>query len=313
MSGWDGTAMLLAVERAAGGGLLASALLFGFRHGIDWDHIAAITDIAGSQPDRRRSILFGSIYALGHALVVFLIGTAAIVLGERLPDSVDDVMTRIVGITLILLGIYVVVGLVRHGREFRMRSRWMLVFSGVRSLSRKLREARYDDPTADPSLDHLHAGEPVHVHVSADTSPSVAVAGDIRVSDWHHGHHGRPGHHHHKHPEPEDQLMQYGRATAFGVGMIHGVGAETPTQLLIFLTAAGAGGRLAGELVLVAFIVGLLVSNTVITVGSAFGFLRASRNWTLYLIVALLTALFSTVIGLLFLFGKDTLPALFGG
>jgi hypothetical protein len=107
--------------------------------------------------------------------------------------------------------------------------------------------------------------------------------------------------------------MQYGRATAFGVGMIHGVGAETPTQLLIFLTAAGAGGRLAGELVLVAFIVGLLVSNSLITVGSAFGFLRASRNWTLYLIVALLTALFSTVIGLLFLFGKDTLPALFGG
>jgi hypothetical protein len=313
MSGWNGTAMLLAVERAAGGGLLASALLFGFRHGIDWDHIAAITDIAGSQPDRRRSILFGSIYALGHALVVFLVGTAAIVLGEQLPDSVDHVMTRIVGITLILLGIYVVVGLVRHGREFRMRSRWMLVFSGVRSLSRKLREARYDDPTADPSLEHLHAGEPVHVHGSADGSPSVAVACDILVSDWHHGHHGRPGHHHHKHPEPEDQLMQYGRATAFGVGMIHGVGAETPTQLLIFLTAAGAGGRLAGELVLVAFIVGLLVSNTVITVGSAFGFLRASRNWTLYLIVALLTALFSTVIGLLFLFGKDTLPALFGG
>jgi cytochrome c biogenesis protein CcdA len=289
-----------------------AAFLFGFRHGIDWDHIAAITDIAGSQVDRRRSILFGSIYALGHALVVFLIGTAAIVLGERLPHSVDDVMTRIVGVTLILLGIYVVVGLVKHGREFRMRSRWMLIFSGVRSLSRKLREADGDDSAADPSPDHPHEGEPVHVHVGAGGSSSVAVAGDIRVSDWHHGHHGRPGHHHHKHPEPEDQLMQYGRATAFGVGMIHGVGAETPTQLLIFLTAAGAGGRLAGELVLAAFIAGLLVSNTLITVGSAFGFLRASRNWTVYLIVALLTALFSTVIGVLFLFGKGTLPALFG-
>ena len=35
-------------------------------------------------------------------------------------------MERIVGFTLILLGIYVLVGLVRHGREFRMRSRWML-------------------------------------------------------------------------------------------------------------------------------------------------------------------------------------------
>ncbi len=306
-----GTVALLALARAFGGGLLVSAFLFGFRHGIDWDHIAAITDIAGSQDDRRRSILFGSIYALGHALVVFLIGTAAILLGERLPDSVDGVMTRIVGVTLILLGIYVVVGLVKHGREFRMRSRWMLIFSGVRSLSRRLRGA---GAATDPSSDHPHEGEPVHVHAGSDSSLSVAVAEDIPVSDWHHGHHGRPGHHHHKHPEPGDPLMQYGRATAFGVGMIHGVGAETPTQLLIFLTAAGAGGRLAGELVMATFIAGLLVSNTLITVGSAVGFLRASKNWTVYLIVALLTALFSTVIGVLFLLGKDSLlPGLFGG
>ncbi|MDP9328520.1 MAG: hypothetical protein M3P10_09950 [Actinomycetota bacterium] len=306
--------MLLAIERAFGGGLLVSAFLFGFRHGIDWDHIAAITDIAGSQEDRHRSILLGSIYALGHALVVFLIGTAAIVLGERLPDSVDGVMTRIVGATLILLGIYVVVGLVQHGREFRMRSRWMLIFSAVRSLSRKLRGARAAGAAQGGSPDHLHEAEPVHVHSASDSSLSLAVAEDIPVSDWHHGHHGRPGHHHHKHPEPDEQLMQYGRGTAFGVGMIHGVGAETPTQLLIFLTAAGAGGRLAGELVLATFITGLLVSNTLITVGSAVGFLRASRNWTVYLIVALLTALFSTVIGTLFLLGKETLlPGLFGG
>jgi cytochrome c biogenesis protein CcdA len=306
--------MLLAIERAFGGGLLVSAFLFGFRHGIDWDHIAAITDIAGSQEDRHRSILFGSIYALGHALVVFLIGTAAIVLGERLPDSVDGVMTRIVGATLILLGIYVVVGLVQHGREFRMRSRWMLIFSAVRSLSRKLRGPRAAGAAPGGSPDHLHEVEPVHVHSASDSSLSLAVAEDIPVSDWHHGHHGRPGHHHHKHPEPDEQLMQYGRGTAFGVGMIHGVGAETPTQLLIFLTAAGAGGRLAGELVLATFIAGLLVSNTLITVGSAVGFLRASRNWTVYLIVALLTALFSTVIGTLFLLGKETLlPGLFGG
>ncbi|MEO8292337.1 MAG: hypothetical protein ABI635_04290 [Actinomycetota bacterium] len=308
------TATLLAATGAFGAGLLGSAFLFGFRHGIDWDHIAAITDITGTQEDRGRSILFGSVYAAGHALVVFLIGTAAILLGQRLPESVDGVMTRIVGVTLILLGISVVVGLVKHGREFRMRSRWMLVFSGVRSTVRRLRAARSSVSDTEPPPDHRHDAEPVHVHTVEDTSVSVAVAEDIPVSEWHHGHHGRPGHHHHKHPEPDDQLMQYGRATAFGVGMIHGVGAETPTQLLIFLTAAGAGGRLAGELVLATFIAGLLVSNTLITVGSAMGFLRASRNWPVYLVVALLTALFSTVIGTLFLLGKDTLlPGLFGG
>ena len=36
-------------------GLLLTAFAFGFGHGIDWDHIAALTDITGSQAEPRRS------------------------------------------------------------------------------------------------------------------------------------------------------------------------------------------------------------------------------------------------------------------
>lgn len=306
---------MIAAGRAAetfGLGVILSAFFFGFRHGIDWDHIAAITDITGTQDSRGKAMFFGTLYALGHALVVFLIGTFAIVLGEQLPSGVDSVMERIVGFTLILLGIYVFAGLIRHGREFRMRSRWMLIFSGVRNLSRRARRRGLSDAERDHEL------QPVHVHTDGmgeeEGSLSLSVAEDIPVSDWHHGHHGHPGHHHHKHPEPDDAFMNYGRATAFVVGMVHGVGAETPTQLLIFLTAAGAGGRVTGEVVLGAFIVGLLTSNSLITFGSATGFLKASENWQIYAAVAILTATFSLVIGSLFLFGKGTLlPALFGG
>jgi len=108
--------------------------------------------------------------------------------------------------------------------------------------------------------------------------------------------------------------MNYGRASAFVVGMIHGVGAETPTQLVIFLAAAGAGGRAVGEVVLAAFIVGLLTSNSLITLGSAVGFLKASENWKVYVSVAIVTACFSLIIGSLFLLGKGSiLPAIFGG
>ncbi len=66
-------------------GVLVSAALFGFRHGIDWDHIAAITDITSSQEERRQALLFGTLYALGHALVVFALGVVAIVVGKELP------------------------------------------------------------------------------------------------------------------------------------------------------------------------------------------------------------------------------------
>jgi high-affinity nickel-transport protein len=295
--------MVAVAGEAFGVGIVVSAFLFGFRHGIDWDHIAAITDITSSQEHRRDSIVFGTIYALGHALVVFLIGTAAVVLGDGLPDSVDTVMERIVGVTLVILGIYVFVALVRHGREFRMRSRWMLIFAGARKLYRRARAARADG----------HELEPVHRHLDGEAT-SVAVAEDIPVSEWHHGHHGRPGHHHHKHPEPEDDaFMNYGRGTAFGVGMIHGVGAETPTQLVIFLTAAGAGGPLLGELLLATFLLGLLASNSLITLGSAYGYMGASRNWRLYVTVAVLTAVFSLVIGTLFILGKGSLLPVLGG
>jgi len=42
-------------------GVLVTAFGFGFRHGIDWDHIAALTDITGSQPTRRRSMQFATL------------------------------------------------------------------------------------------------------------------------------------------------------------------------------------------------------------------------------------------------------------
>ena len=281
---------------AAGGfsfGLLGSALLFGLRHGIDWDHIAAITDITSSQEDRRSSLVFGTLYALGHALVVFALGVLAIIAGDRLPSGVDDVMTRIVGVTLLVLGVYVIVSLVRHGRDFRLRSRWMLIFAGVRKAARWTRRTRTAARVGAPPAEGSQETEP---------------------QSWHHGHHGRPGHHHHDKPEDDDLFVNYGRGTAFGVGMIHGVGAETPTQVLIFLAAAGAGGASLGLLVLASFIAGLLVSNSVITVGSAMGFLQASRNFAVYASVAVVTAAFSLIVGTLFVLGKDSvLPAFFGG
>jgi len=295
---------------AFGLGVLISAFLFGFRHGIDWDHIAAITDITSSQENNRASILFGTLYALGHALVVFLIGSAAILLGAKLPPGVDPIMERIVGFTLVILGVFVFASLIKHGREFRMRSRWMLIFSGIRTAYRRTRSAVGRSSGVSP--EHAHGDlDPIHLHNYEGMA--VAVADDLPVSECHHGHHGRPGHHHHKHPEP-DAFMEYGRGTAFVVGMVHGIGAETPTQIVIFLTAVTVGGKAAGEAVLVAFLVGLLTSNTMITFGSTFGFLRASKNWKIYVTVAILTGTFSLVIGLLFLSGEGrVLPVLFGG
>jgi ABC-type nickel/cobalt efflux system permease component RcnA len=301
---------------ASGGfglGLLVAGFWFGFRHGIDFDHIAAITDITASQEERRRALLFGTLYALGHALVVLVLGVLAIAAGDRLPAGVDDAMTRVVGATLLLLGGYVVFSLIRHGRDFRLRSRWMLVFSGIRRGASWARDRARSRRVPAPVGGQPGGGEQRDQGSDAPRLGSRVEGSASEPFLWHHGHHGRPGHHHHQRPHRDDPSLTYGRATAFGVGMIHGVGAETPTQVLIFLAAAGAGGVGAGILTLMAFIAGLLASNSLITLGSAFGFLRASSNFAVYAAVAVLTAGFSLVLGTIFVLNRaDVLPPLFG-
>jgi high-affinity nickel permease len=80
-------------------GLLLTTFGFGLRHGIDWDHIGALTDITSSQDQPNRSIWFATLYALGHALVVSILGLVAIVLAAQLPSGIDTVMERFVRAT----------------------------------------------------------------------------------------------------------------------------------------------------------------------------------------------------------------------
>jgi high-affinity nickel-transport protein len=217
--------------------------------------------------EQRHAIGLASLYALGHASVVLVLGVLALTLGAVLPDWVDPILEKVVGVTLLLLGAWVLYSVVQYVRgkgEFRMRSRWMLVFDLARN-----------------GWDALQA----------------------RI----HGHEHRPSAH----------STQYGPRTAFGVGMIHGIGAETGSQALLLAGIAGVTGT-TGIVILLAFVVGLLISNTLVAVVSASGFIGAQRMRTVYVIVGAFAGVASLVIGALFVFGLGTaLPdlqqILFGG
>jgi high-affinity nickel-transport protein len=287
-------------------GLIATTYWFGVRHGFDWDHIAAISDITSSQETTRRSMVFSTLYALGHGAVVFALGVVAIVAGDYLPDSVDAAMERVVGVTLLVLGAYVIYSLIRHGRDFRMRSRWMLMFSGVARTAQWLRRHR---PGAVVEVEHDHAHRAGHGHDDPSRSPEADHAAEAVAVRTTHSH---P--HRHVGTVPQDPFVTYGRATSVGVGMLHGVGAETPTQVLLFLTAAQAGGTVAGVFLLLVFVAGLLTSNTVVAVMSTYGYLNATRRFAVYATVAMITAAFSLALGALFLLGEGSvLPAIFAG
>lgn len=317
---------LAAIAQDAGAlGLISTALALGIRHGFDWDHLAAITDVTsttatadaaeldheavhehaaehalehdhghggrpeleahvvstdeGSAPhlhdphphdatgasrfrtEQGRALLLGSLYALGHAAVVAILGTLALLFGAVLPDWVDGVMGPIVGATLVLLGIWVFISLyqyARHGREFRLRSRWMLVFDSVRYAWRRF-QAR------------LHG---------------------------------------HEHVDPME-MSSYGMRTAFGVGLIHGVGAETGTQVLLIAAIGGASSQGLGIPMMLAFIVGLLISNSIVVFITATGFIASRIRERVYVVIGVIAGTFSLVIGVVFLLGLDaTLPSI---
>jgi high-affinity nickel-transport protein len=298
---------------AVGLGVLLTGLFLGIRHGIDWDHIAAITDITSTTASARiaeaahtvqhssltghshghggalevrahdagpgsatlapamgvgnslqrtgllagqaDAIRLGTLYALGHAVVVIALGLAALSFGALLPDWLDPLMGRVVGVTLLALGLWVMYSIYRYaraGETFRLRSRWMLVFDGVRY-------------------------------------------GWRRFQAWFHGH---------EHVEPLE-MSSYGARTSFGVGMIHGIGAETGSQVLLIAAVGGASSAGLGVPMLLAFVVGLLISNFVIVLISSVGFVSSQARERIYVAFGAVAGVFSLAVGAVFLLGLE--------
>jgi high-affinity nickel-transport protein len=336
---------LPALSVTGSAGIISAALALGFRHGIDWDHIAAITDITSTASDgasvedeeqwlmrepglmltdeshhtlahgskaatasgavlvgddvrqaagaglppylhsheptnghgpaqnghrngvsafverQRPALVLGTMYAIGHGSVVFALGLLAILARGVLPDWIDPIMERIVGVTLVFLAVYLFYSLFRFFRgqgEFKMRSRWMIVFAGVRNVYERVRAKVFGRPRQ-------------HVHTS----------------------------------------QSYGVRTAVGIGMIHGVGAETGTQALVIATAVGADNQVLGVVALCAFLVGLLISNSMVTVISSMGFVSSRQRQWVYVGAGLFAAVFSLLVGIFFILrSADALPDL---
>ena len=275
-------------------GLVATAFALGFRHGFDWDHLAALSDIAASQQSRRRSMMLATLYALGHAAVAFAIGAAVILASARLPESVGDVMERLVGVTLVALGIWVIVSTLRNGRSTRMPSRGALLVGGFR----RLRPPR-PEPVV---IEHEHE-HPVGEHHAHELEHEPVAVRRTTVIPRHSHRHRHVG------ALPDDPLPAYGGGVAVGVGAVHGIGFETPTQALVFVTAAGAGSRVAGLLVLACFLAGLLAANTVVAMASTFGLTGAGSRARLYTVASLVAAVAGLALGLLYVFGMgDVMP-----
>ncbi len=242
---------------------LLSAAVLGFRHGLDYDHIAAITDISSVQAKARDAMRYGLLYVTGHATTVAVLGSMAVLFRIGLPPASDRWAERLVGITLLVLGIYVLATFFRPSihRHDRPRTRITLLINGALWVYWR--------------LERIFGGTRVE-------APQVFKDG-------------------------------YSTKSTFLVGVIHGLGAETPTQILLFLMAAHLGGTGVGLLGLLMFIIGLIAMNTIMCASAAGLFSATVASPNALRALSLLTSAYSIVVGAIFLLGSsDKLPSLTG-
>nr|MDP9498074.1 hypothetical protein [Actinomycetota bacterium] len=112
---------------------------------------------------------------------------------------------------------------------------------------------------------------------------------------------------------PPGDLSDVDRRGAFLVGLLHGTGAETPTQVVLFASAGASGSRTAAAVILVAFVAGLVVADLAIAFAWLSGLVGARRAPRVHITLGLVTGLASLVLGGLILTGhSEVVPPLTG-
>ena len=300
-------------------GLIATALALGIRHGFDWDHLAAITDVTSTtataeHAEQHHEAEHAQAPRHDHAHG----GTAEVIAHDHetnverphaapAPRVVDEQKRALLLGTLYALGhAAVVAGLGLLALLFgAILPDWVdtvmgpvvgatLVFLGVWVFVSLYQYAR-------------------HGHAFRLRSRWMLVFDSARYG-WRRF---QARLHGHEHVDPME-MSSYGVRTAFGVGMIHGVGAETGTQVLLIAAIGGAQSQGLGIPMMLAFILGLLISNSIVVLITATGFIASRIRQRLYVAIGVVAGTFSLVIGVVFLFGLDAqLPSLeawlFGG
>ncbi len=92
---------------------LLTAMAAGFAHALEADHMAAVTTFVSKRPRPIAALGFGVRWGLGHSLALLIAGGALILLGLQVPEDVALALEFGVGIMLVGLGGWVLLGLAR--------------------------------------------------------------------------------------------------------------------------------------------------------------------------------------------------------
>jgi high-affinity nickel-transport protein len=215
--------------------------------------MVAITDVTNVQIRKKHAISLTLFYSLGHALTVIAIGVSIILLGITIPQILDEIFGKAVGITLVILGMYIIYHLAKKGqKEFRAATRFTIIANSI-----------------------FYAYSKLGSRLLGRTVPQRKI--------FENG---------------------YGQHSSFIVGMIHGIGAESPTQLAVFAMSLGLG-IILGVTALLVFVSGIIISNLVFGIMVSTGFSQSLKSYKIYKYASIASAAASLIVGSLMIAGFD--------
>ncbi|CAN5773303.1 hydantoin utilization protein A [soil metagenome] len=99
----------------------ATALIAGFAHALEPDHMAAVTTFVSRHPPPREALAFGVRWGLGHSAAILGVGLVLILLRLQIPEVVVRGLEFGVGGMLLALGLWLLWTLL-HGRAHELVS-----------------------------------------------------------------------------------------------------------------------------------------------------------------------------------------------
>lgn len=217
------------------------AVFIGMRHGIDGDHVAAIADMVGSEQRKKKQLTLGVMYAIGHGMIVMVIGVLFIYIGLQLPEATKQILEMLVSFTLILLGVFIIWSIFQQKKDYEYKSRLRIVVEFFHNLTNKVTSGTKLNPLSPTKL---------------------------------------------------------GAIGAFIIGILHGIGVESPTQIAIISNAMGLDNITVALIQLTLFVIGLLVATIGITFSLSWGFMKARVKERLFLLLGTVTGTYSLGLGI---------------
>jgi high-affinity nickel-transport protein len=212
---------------------LLLGLALGIQHAADADHLVAVATIVSRTRHAGAGVVIGALWALGHTLMLAVVGLAVLVLGARIAPGLQAWGEGAVALMLVALGALQLAWLFRGTDP---------VPAGhvVEPHDHVLEEPHdHGADSHDHGADSRDHGAPAHVHARNEAFHSHP-----------HVHEGRVHRHPHLHPSRRllAAIESVGPAQALrsvAVGLVHGLGGSAPVVLVGLATMPGSAGALA--------------------------------------------------------------------